>query len=79
MQIPLLQYSLPSSVQPPLLTLQTEWLVSGMHMYIMYILLCYMLIYMLCISSSISEVGFSTDINVLYKLLASERERATVT
>ena len=76
MQIPLFQYPLLSSVQPPLLTLQTEWLVSGMHVYILF---CYIIVYMLCISSSISEVGFSADIDVLYKLLASQRERATAT
>ena len=55
-------------MQIPLL----QYPLPGMHMYI---ILCYMLIYMLCISSSISEVGFSTDINVVYKLLASQRER----
>ena len=76
MQIPLLQYPLPSSVQPPLLTRQAEWLVSGIHVYI---ILCYIIIYMLCISSSISKVDFSSDISVLYKLPASQCERATAT
>ena len=86
MQILRLQYPLPSSVQPPLLTLQAEWPVSGMHMYILcfmcYIIFyftCYIIIYVLCISSSISEVGFSTDVNVVYKLLASQCERGTAT
>ena len=59
-------------MQIPLL----QYPLPGMHMYILFF---YIIFHMLCISSSISEVGFFAAINVLHKLLASQSERGTAT